>query len=977
MALGAGFGIAGAGGLYAGRQAVRPVQSTVTEFASFEEQMDAVAAVARVTKGSAAYEALAEKARELGASTSFSAQEVAEAMQFQAMAGFDGNAILASIADNLDLAKATKTGLGETSDISSNILSAFGLDPKEMKRVGDVLTATTTRANVDLIMLGESMKYVAPEAKALGVSLEETAAMAGLLGNVGIQGSQAGTSLRAIYQRLAAPTSKGAAALKELGIRAKTAHGDLRPVPELLAEIGKATEAMGSADRKEIFKELIGVEAGSSFSALIDEKGFAVFQDLLIALKDANGEASRVSKAMGDNLSGDTKGLLSALSELKMVIGEELNPAMREATQWLTAATRGIASWLKENPRLTRAIGFAAIALAGFLIVGGGLLTFLGSITIMLAGMRFGMQMLGLRAMASAGRVGLLGRALNGLRPVQLAIRLSGLLRLASLSGLFAGLQAAGVAALSAIAAIGWPVTALIAAIAAGAFAVWKYWDRISSVVSGFLGGLVGAFTPELDALKNAWASGIDAIAGTIGEAASAIGLDGGKIHQALASAFDMSGMLAGLASIKDAVASFFSGLFSQETLGADQKERFANLGREAAAAFGEAIKSSFKALAGASSFALAAVTGDFRKLQQLFDIDLTEAGRKIITSLLEGMKSVFVQLMAWVDQKIAALKDAFSFNISMPSIFGGGTPAAAPAPALANDNAPVGKYASGGIVRKSGIQLVGERGPELRYASKGEFIAHHGQLRDMAQLSRHIQEGGQTGGTATPTGRARSFVFSVPDLSALRALVPANDSIPAGKNAGVSTAPDGLPRETARVSRHITTGRPLGAPVSYARGGSFRLSMPDLSGVSTPIPANDFTPVGKYASGGIVRKSGIQLVGERGPELRYASKGDFIAHHGQLREMTQLSRRAEESRQAGGLVSYATAEPIMPRLAAATGRAEGQSPADGGQGTGSDRAVSQQTNYNTFHLYGSDPQALAREVSDILERQSRRRMSD
>lgn len=690
MALGAGMGAAGVAGLYAGRQGMRPVQSTVTEFATFEEQMDSVAAVARIDQMSEAYEELASKARLLGATTSFSAQEVAAAMQFQAMAGFDGAAIMASIADVLDLAKATKTGLAETSDISSNILSAFGLDPSEMKRIADVLTATTTRANVDLIMLGESMKYVAPEAKALGVSLEETAAMAGLLGNVGIQGSQAGTSLRAIYQRLAAPTSKGAAALKQLGITAKTANGDLRPVPELLAEIGKATEAMGSADRKEIFKELIGVEAGSAFSALIDAKGFSVFQNLLGALRDADGEASRVATAMGDNLAGDVKGLLSAFSELKMVIGEELNPAMRATVKWLTDATRQTSAWLKENPALARGIGFAAIAIAGLLLVGGGLLAFLGSATIMLAGLRFGLHMLGLRALTSAGKVGLLARMFSGLsllNPIRWALLIPKLAWRAivpalSWAGLIGKISWASVAG-----KLSWRLLIM----------PLKWGARLIPGIGWAL--LAGELLWHLLIKPLGWDKYIPDFT-----------------WDNVLVALDWLSWVAPIRWLD-----FIPGFSWKEALGNVDKLDWTFL------------------------LSLTTLRGQIEAMRKLFDIDLFEVGKKIINSLLNGMKAVFAQMMAWVDLKIAALKKAFTFNISMPSLFGGG------APAPANDNAASqvtgDQFASGGTVRKSGLQLVGERGAELRYARKGDFIAHHGQLKEMAQLSRRVEAAGSAGG--------------------------------------------------------------------------------------------------------------------------------------------------------------------------------------------------------------------------------------
>ncbi len=197
---GTGTGMVASGGaaLYAGARLLAPG-------VEYGESMSRVQALTRLEGDDERLAALRQQARELGATTAFSAGQSADAQGYLAMAGFDPAAIQAAMPDMLNLALANQTDLARTADISSNILSGFGLDPAEMGRVGDVLTATTTRANVDLEMLGESMKYVAPQARAMNMSLEQSAAMAGLLGNVGIQGSQAGTTLRAMVTRLAAP----------------------------------------------------------------------------------------------------------------------------------------------------------------------------------------------------------------------------------------------------------------------------------------------------------------------------------------------------------------------------------------------------------------------------------------------------------------------------------------------------------------------------------------------------------------------------------------------------------------------------------------------------------------------------------------------------------------------------------------------------------------------------------------------------
>lgn len=730
--IGLGMGAAGIGTMYAGGQAARPVKHSAMEYGSFEEQMDAVAAIARVSQNSKTYKGLTGLARELGGSTSFSALQVGSAMEFQAMAGFSPEQITASIADVLDLAKATKTDLGATSDISSNILSAFGLDPSEMQRVANVLTATTTRANVNLSMLGESMKYVGPEAKALGVSLEETAAMAGLLGNVGIQGSQAGTSMRAIYQRLAAPAKAGADALKKIGVQARDAQGNLRSVPELLLEIGEATKDMGSAERKEIFKDIIGMEAGSAFSALIDDEGFAVFKKLLSDLGNVEGEANRVATQMGDNLPGDIKAFNSAASEVSLTLGEALNPALREATQLLTGLARDTAAWMKEHPRLTKWIGFTAIAIAGLLVVGGALLTFLGTAMLWSAGLKYGLFMLGASAVRSGGALALLGKILKS--SLGGAARLLG--RGTGLSAGFAALKTVGVAALGMLAAASWPVVFALAAVGGAVLLLWKYWDRLSSVVSGFADGLYTAMKPAMESFQSGWTSAVDTVRDAVGSFAESWGADAQAAKDAFDTLFDFSGVSKSFEELRATVGNFFSDLFSQETLTGDKRNVLEQTGRDLGARLGTAIMSGLDSISDFSAKA-SSLAEDLKA--EFAKIDLAEKGREAIQSLWDGAVEKFDQFIEFIKSIPSTIIGKIG-SIDLSNIIKWPSPPAFLGRWLgtgSDTTADIPGHANGGIVKRTGPIMVGERGPELRYGSKGEFIAHNRQLRQMASLAK------------------------------------------------------------------------------------------------------------------------------------------------------------------------------------------------------------------------------------------------
>lgn len=457
---GAGMVASGGAALYAGARLLAPG-------VEYGESMSRVQALTRLEGDDERLAALRQQARELGATTAFSAGQSADAQGYLAMAGFDPAAIQAAMPDMLNLALANQTDLARTADISSNILSGFGLDPAEMGRVGDVLTATTTRANVDLEMLGESMKYVAPQARAMNMSLEQSAAMAGLLGNVGIQGSQAGTTLRAMVTRLAAPTGAAAGALADLGVNAKDAEGNLRDIPRILTDVARATEAMGNADRAAYLKDIFGEEPGAGMAELIAQQGSDGIEAFVEILANAAGENARVAKTMADNIGGDLKSLKSAWDEVGISITETNNGALRGLIQNVTAITRGIGRWINENPKLAGTLAKAAALVAVLVAAGGALTLMLASILGPFAMVRFGMAMLGPQAL-------MVGKALTWLGGV---IRAVGMLAVAN------------------------PIGAAVAAIAAAAYLIYRYWEPIKGFFQGLWQQVKTAFGDGLGAV--------------------------------------------------------------------------------------------------------------------------------------------------------------------------------------------------------------------------------------------------------------------------------------------------------------------------------------------------------------------------------------------------------------------------------------------------------------------------------------------
>ncbi len=306
--------------------------------AGFEDQMAKVGAVSRASSEEMA--ALEAAARDLGATTQFTAVQVGEAEQYLAMAGFSAKENVAALPGVLSLAAATATDLGRAADISSDILSAFGLKAEQMTRVADVLALTCSTANTNMELLGDTMKYVAPVARMAGLSLEETAAMAGLLGNIGIKGSQAGTTLKAMLNKMAAPTKEARALFQKLGITVKDSAGNLRSPVKVLGEMATGLKKMGTAEQIAAMKTIVGEEAIAGFSELIEKEGIGAIAKYAQQLEAGGGSAAEMAARMNDTLAGSLRGMGSAWESLQITIGKLFLPVVRAVVAALTGLLR-------------------------------------------------------------------------------------------------------------------------------------------------------------------------------------------------------------------------------------------------------------------------------------------------------------------------------------------------------------------------------------------------------------------------------------------------------------------------------------------------------------------------------------------------------------------------------------------------------------------------------------------------------------
>ncbi|WP_037432270.1 phage tail tape measure protein [Serratia plymuthica] len=524
----------------------------------FDEEMSRVQALTRLDKSSSQLADLRAQAKKLGAETAFTTRDAASGQAFLAMAGFTPQSIQAALPGVLNMALAGGMELGESADISSNILSQFRLDPKEMDRVSDVLTAAFTRTNTDLLNIGEAMKYAGTGLSNLGVSVEQTTAMIGVMANVGLRGSIAGTGLQTTFSRLAAPTGKAKDALKELGVTVADATGKMRPAEVVLADLYKSIKKYGATDQLSFFKDIAGEEAAKSFQSLVLSAGSGELQKLLADLKKSQGEALKAAKVMADNLGGDLKNLDSAWEGFRIQVEETADGPLRKLTQGLSDAITAASEWVKQNPRLAQsilltagavtalvaALGIASLATGlligplaklhlGFTLLTGGR-SLMGAITLFRGlGGASGSAKLAIASWSrvlsklSGGFGGLIGK-LAPLRNLLLTTFLSPSLALgtltkgvAKLAFRLTGLSAVWGLITGAFSMLGMALSLLLspiglvgAAFVAAGVLIWRYWEPIKAFFVGFGVGVMEALAPLRDAFAR-----ITPIFGVIGDA--------------------------------------------------------------------------------------------------------------------------------------------------------------------------------------------------------------------------------------------------------------------------------------------------------------------------------------------------------------------------------------------------------------------------------------------------------------------------
>ena len=351
--------------------------AAVKTAADFDSAMSKVAAVSGATGED--FDKLKAKAREMGSKTKFSASEAAEAMNYMAMAGWKTEDMLSGIEGVMNLAAASGEDLATTSDIVTDALTAFGLSAQDSGHFADILAAASSNANTNVSMMGETFKYCAPIAGALGFSAEDTAQAIGLMANAGIKGSQAGTALRTIMNNLSGEVKICGSSIGEVTVATTNADGSMRDLSDILADCRTAFSGLSESEKAAAAESLVGKNAMSGFLALMNA-GEGDINKLSSAIENCDGCAADMAATMNDNLEGQLTILKSQLQELAISFGEMLMPAIRTIVGWI----QKFVDWLNSMDEGTRkviiTIALVAAAIGPVLIVIGKVMSAVGTI---------------------------------------------------------------------------------------------------------------------------------------------------------------------------------------------------------------------------------------------------------------------------------------------------------------------------------------------------------------------------------------------------------------------------------------------------------------------------------------------------------------------------------------------------------------------------------------------------------------------
>ena len=491
----------------------------------FEQGMAEVGAITRADDADMAR--LTENAREMGRTTKFSATQAAQGQKFLAMAGFKTNQIIGSMPGMLDLAAASGMDLGRTADIASNILTGFGMEASDMTRVANVMALAFSSSNTDVEQLGYAMKYAAPQAKALGFSIEQTAAIVSKLSDAGIQGQMAGTTLRGMIDSLT--DKSNAKKLKALKVDVVDKKGNLRDLGTIIKEMDKRMSAKGwgSAKRASFIKDVFGARAGTGANAIWDAVLSGSLEELTQKyINEQDGAVRRMADKMNATAKGSLTQLGSALESVGIDLGNVLLPSLAETAKGLASIVGSVSGLLQKYPGLTKWIvgigaGFVGLKAATLATrIGWSHIRDGGSIAIdIFQRLRPSVIANSLAMVRMRGE----GSALNGMF---LGLR-------GGVGSFLSGLGADFKAFQTGIGAMFTPLTMSVMALAGAVYLVWRNWEDFS-----------GAWKEGCSEMGKAWEEGRigDAIMSGLATPLTSIMVLIRDVTQGLSNLFGMTG---------------------------------------------------------------------------------------------------------------------------------------------------------------------------------------------------------------------------------------------------------------------------------------------------------------------------------------------------------------------------------------------------------------------------------------------------
>lgn len=530
----------------------------------FEAGMSEVKAISGATGSE--FDALRDKAIEMGAKTKFSASDSADAFKYMAMAGWDASQMMDGIAGIMDLAAASGEDLATTSDIVTDALTAFGLQASDSAHFAGVLAQASSKSNTNVGLMGETFKYVAPVAGALGYSIEDTAVAIGLMANSGIKGSQAGTALRSTITRLAKPVGEAKDAVEELKISITNTDGTMKPLSQTMVELREKFAGLTEEQKAQYAAMLAGQEGMSGLLAIVNASD-EDFQKLTDEINNANGAAEDMASVMMDNTAGAVEQLKGALESAGILVGEKFTLYIRKLAEWITGLVEKFNSLSEEEQDQIVKFGLILAAIGPVLLILAKVISVVS--TVVKAFKLFGTTMTTVKTSIDLVKAGYTG----------LATQMGGIPKLvAGISTGFGGMLA--------------PIAAVIAIVAVlvGAFVtLWKtneefrdnmvgIWNSIKESINNFFDGVVERinalgfdFENITEVIKTVWFALCDVLAPVFEGAFNTI-------------AIVLDGVFNQILSVMDIFIGLFTGNWEQ--LGEGVKgvvsgivETFANLG--------------------------------------------------------------------------------------------------------------------------------------------------------------------------------------------------------------------------------------------------------------------------------------------------------------------------------------------------------------------------------------------------------------